>query len=153
MPAHWPSGLYSTRQPATTHPDTAYNLTVNDLHTYYVLAGTTPVLVHNDGEIPGNTRQFFNIAPGYTGRIDRFNYGGQAHFEIHVFNGQTEVGIFGSNGWIGKHGHPSDMELWATAENRLKGVAIAEMKRSGRLPLDADIRGDAWKRPHVSGSC
>ncbi|MEU4619621.1 polymorphic toxin-type HINT domain-containing protein [Actinoplanes sp. NPDC023801] len=26
----------------------AYNLTVADLHTYYVLAGTTPVLVHND---------------------------------------------------------------------------------------------------------
>ncbi|MEY2233052.1 polymorphic toxin-type HINT domain-containing protein, partial [Streptomyces sp. BF23-30] len=33
----------------------AYNLTVNDLHTYYVLAGTTPVLVHNAscGFIPG----------------------------------------------------------------------------------------------------
>ncbi|MDJ0347642.1 polymorphic toxin-type HINT domain-containing protein [Streptomyces sp. H10-C2] len=27
----------------------AYNLTVRDLHTYYVLAGNTPVLVHNDG--------------------------------------------------------------------------------------------------------
>ncbi|MEU4210822.1 polymorphic toxin-type HINT domain-containing protein [Streptomyces sp. NPDC026206] len=27
----------------------AYNLTVNDLHTYYVLAGQTPVLVHNSG--------------------------------------------------------------------------------------------------------
>ncbi|WP_245908821.1 Hint domain-containing protein [Pseudosporangium ferrugineum] len=27
----------------------AYNLTVQDLHTYYVLAGKTPVLVHNDG--------------------------------------------------------------------------------------------------------
>ncbi|MHC3389636.1 polymorphic toxin-type HINT domain-containing protein [Streptomyces lavendulocolor] len=27
----------------------AYNLTVNDLHTYYVLAGETPVLVHNSG--------------------------------------------------------------------------------------------------------
>jgi len=26
----------------------AYNLTVEDLHTYYVLAGGTPVLVHND---------------------------------------------------------------------------------------------------------
>lgn len=24
-----------------------YNLTVDDLHTYYVLAGDTPVLVHN----------------------------------------------------------------------------------------------------------
>ncbi|RPF46309.1 intein [Streptomyces sp. Ag109_G2-6] len=36
----------------------AYNLTVNDLHTYYVLAGSTPVLVHNascdfiPGDIP-----------------------------------------------------------------------------------------------------
>ncbi|MEU4128652.1 colicin E3/pyocin S6 family cytotoxin [Streptomyces wuyuanensis] len=27
----------------------AYNLTVNGLHTYYVLAGETPVLVHNSG--------------------------------------------------------------------------------------------------------
>ncbi|MGW0860023.1 polymorphic toxin-type HINT domain-containing protein, partial [Streptomyces sp. NPDC002690] len=32
-------------------PDaTVHNLTVNDLHTYYVLAGATPVLVHNCGE-------------------------------------------------------------------------------------------------------
>jgi RHS repeat-associated protein len=31
--------------PAVTAP--AYNLTVDDLHTYYVLAGITPVLVHN----------------------------------------------------------------------------------------------------------
>ena len=26
-----------------------YNLTIADTHTYYVLAGTTPVLVHNEG--------------------------------------------------------------------------------------------------------
>ncbi|MFI9386343.1 hypothetical protein [Kutzneria sp. NPDC052558] len=26
-----------------------YNLTVNDLHTFYVLAGSTPILVHNAG--------------------------------------------------------------------------------------------------------
>jgi RHS repeat-associated protein len=31
------------------HRATAYNLTVNNLHTYYVLAGKTPVLVHNCG--------------------------------------------------------------------------------------------------------
>lgn len=30
-----------------TGPRTAYNLTVEHLHTYYVLAGATPVLVHN----------------------------------------------------------------------------------------------------------
>ncbi|MFJ1600575.1 polymorphic toxin-type HINT domain-containing protein [Streptomyces sp. NPDC088261] len=33
----------------TTPKATVHNLTVNDLHTYYVLAGATPVLVHNCG--------------------------------------------------------------------------------------------------------
>ncbi|MFH8692789.1 RHS repeat-associated core domain-containing protein [Streptomyces anulatus] len=40
---------------AVTHRTTSttvYNLTVADLHTYYVLAGTTPVLVHNIGPTP-----------------------------------------------------------------------------------------------------
>ncbi|WP_329392110.1 RHS repeat-associated core domain-containing protein [Streptomyces sp. NBC_01716] len=32
-----------------TKRTTVYNLTVNDLHTYYVLAGDTPVLAHNIG--------------------------------------------------------------------------------------------------------
>ncbi|MEU9131813.1 polymorphic toxin-type HINT domain-containing protein [Kitasatospora sp. NPDC048540] len=32
-----------------TKTQTAYNLTVRDVHTYYVLAGTTPILVHNSG--------------------------------------------------------------------------------------------------------
>ncbi|WP_259470727.1 RHS repeat-associated core domain-containing protein [Streptomyces sp. 1114.5] len=36
-----------------TAPQTAYDLTVADLHTYYVLAGTTPVLVHNCGKWTG----------------------------------------------------------------------------------------------------
>ncbi|GHF11255.1 polymorphic toxin-type HINT domain-containing protein [Streptomyces fumanus] len=33
----------------TTRHATVHNLTVSDLHTYYVLAGETPVLVHNCG--------------------------------------------------------------------------------------------------------
>ncbi|WP_280685107.1 RHS repeat-associated core domain-containing protein [Kitasatospora sp. MAA19] len=32
-----------------TPSQTAYNLTINQLHTYYVLAGNTPILVHNSG--------------------------------------------------------------------------------------------------------
>ncbi|MGW1894199.1 IPT/TIG domain-containing protein [Streptomyces sp. NPDC002004] len=36
---------------------TVYNLTVNDQHTYYVLAGATPVLVHNSGGCGWATRQ------------------------------------------------------------------------------------------------
>src|SRR5690606_32541401 len=46
------NGLLTT----TTHTGTAYNLTVRDIHTYYVLAGDTPVLVHNaGGDVPGPT--------------------------------------------------------------------------------------------------
>lgn len=34
-------------------PQTVWDLTVDDLHTFYVLAGATPVLVHNcDGQLP-----------------------------------------------------------------------------------------------------
>jgi len=39
-------------KPATSHQAPAYNLTVADIHTYYVLAGDEPVLVHNGG-VPG----------------------------------------------------------------------------------------------------
>ncbi|MFI7064660.1 polymorphic toxin-type HINT domain-containing protein [Kribbella sp. NPDC050124] len=35
--------------PGSQRAATAYNLTVDDIHTYYVLAGKTPVLVHNTG--------------------------------------------------------------------------------------------------------
>ncbi|MFD7580300.1 polymorphic toxin-type HINT domain-containing protein [Kitasatospora sp. NPDC059817] len=37
----------------------AYNLTVDEIHTYYVLAGSTPVLVHNaDGEPSADDKKF-----------------------------------------------------------------------------------------------
>ncbi|WP_328431607.1 polymorphic toxin-type HINT domain-containing protein [Streptomyces sp. NBC_00453] len=38
--------IVTANRPFTKHART-YNLTVDDLHTYYVLAGATPVLVHN----------------------------------------------------------------------------------------------------------
>ncbi|NEC86492.1 hypothetical protein G3I71_11835 [Streptomyces sp. SID12501] len=38
----------TANRPFSKHART-YNLTVDDLHTYYVLAGQTPVLVHNSG--------------------------------------------------------------------------------------------------------
>ncbi|WP_307706191.1 polymorphic toxin-type HINT domain-containing protein [Streptomyces sp. V1I6] len=50
-----------TAQSATVH-----NLTVSDLHTYYVLAGATPVLVHNCG---GGTTVFRGVSE-VTGRGD-----------------------------------------------------------------------------------
>ncbi|MFG1606771.1 LamG-like jellyroll fold domain-containing protein [Actinoplanes sp. NPDC049265] len=45
---HRQATVHSTR--AWTENTTVYNLTVDELHTYYVEAGNTPVLVHNCGE-------------------------------------------------------------------------------------------------------
>ncbi|MFF6811836.1 polymorphic toxin-type HINT domain-containing protein [Streptomyces sp. NPDC012403] len=44
------TGIAHAQRPATVH-----NLTVTDLHTYYVLAGDLPVLVHNSGGGPDVT--------------------------------------------------------------------------------------------------
>ncbi|WP_168714606.1 polymorphic toxin-type HINT domain-containing protein [Streptomyces sp. A0592] len=46
-----PDGTTLTVQTTRNYPYavTTYNLTVDDFHTYYVLAGATPVLVHNCG--------------------------------------------------------------------------------------------------------
>ncbi|MFB7180621.1 polymorphic toxin-type HINT domain-containing protein [Streptomyces sp. NPDC056257] len=46
-----PNGTTLTVQTTRNYPYavTTYNLTVDDFHTYYVLAGKTPVLVHNCG--------------------------------------------------------------------------------------------------------
>ncbi|MEV6022155.1 hypothetical protein [Streptomyces sp. NPDC052036] len=43
---HAPAVTVARVRNYVTHFPT-YNLTVNELHTYYVLAGSTPVLVHN----------------------------------------------------------------------------------------------------------
>ncbi|MGW5003475.1 polymorphic toxin-type HINT domain-containing protein [Streptomyces hydrogenans] len=70
------TAIITGNKPFTKHART-YNLTVDDLHTYYVLAGETPVLVHNSGVgsdptsfsnlIPEDTPEWFKpIAPGTT---------------------------------------------------------------------------------------
>ncbi|MFD7903672.1 polymorphic toxin-type HINT domain-containing protein, partial [Kitasatospora sp. NPDC059747] len=54
-PDHDLVALLATRT-YTTAPQAAHNLTVANLHTYYVLAGTAPILVHNcGGSIKGHS--------------------------------------------------------------------------------------------------
>ncbi|MER6391230.1 polymorphic toxin-type HINT domain-containing protein [Streptomyces sp. NPDC001523] len=48
--------IVTANKPYTQHA-TTYNLTVDDLHTYYVLAGETPVLVHNSNCFASISRQ------------------------------------------------------------------------------------------------
>jgi RHS repeat-associated protein len=53
----------------TKHART-YNLTVNDLHTYYVLAGNTPILVHNSNGLCGVWQsEFDNLPKGKQGHV------------------------------------------------------------------------------------
>ena len=58
-----------TRNHAYTAHATTYNLTVDDVHTYYVLAGATPVLVHNSGWCTPEERieDASDIATGHAG--------------------------------------------------------------------------------------
>ncbi|MFD3662722.1 RHS repeat-associated core domain-containing protein [Streptomyces sp. NPDC058659] len=56
-----------------------YNLTVSNLHTYYVLAGSTPVLVHNSS---GNAS------------IDDFRGGYYFHTVLNTAQGNIDVGAF-----------------------------------------------------------
>jgi hypothetical protein len=126
------------------------NLTVRDLHTFYVMTGATPVLVHNDG---GGLGDNITLYQDYTARVDMFNVRGQASFEIHVYFRGTEIGIFGSNGFFNKHGiNAADVSVPDQVNNRLKGIAIELMRRNGQLGPNDDIKGDAWKRPMIGSS-
>lgn len=63
----------------TRHHATAYNLTVDDIHTYYVIAGDTPVLVHNECRKPVNLPAWrkVNIDIGHI--IDHHTAGGKVY--------------------------------------------------------------------------
>ncbi|WP_435228414.1 polymorphic toxin-type HINT domain-containing protein [Streptomyces sp. Tue6028] len=127
-----------------------YNLTIEQLHTYYVLAGETPVLVHNAGRGPKDP---LNFGSNYTGRLDRFDIGGTSDFEVHVYHRGTEVGIFGSDGWFSKHGKSADVDVPQDVYNNLKGLAVGELRRDGRIGAKGteNIKGDNWKRPRITG--
>lgn len=89
------------------------------------------------------------LGGGYTGRVDQFDYGGASSFEIHVFdkNG-NEVGIYGPNGWIAKHGFISSRPagLPQGVENARKGIAVDRLRTLGHLPLKGrmNIKGGRW---------
>ncbi|GGR58324.1 polymorphic toxin-type HINT domain-containing protein [Streptomyces griseomycini] len=68
-----------------------YNLTVDDLHTYYVLAGTTPVLVHNAGECP--ITGIPHGAMGESATLERLQTSGYTNItrEVRFKNSQGDV--------------------------------------------------------------
>ncbi|MFJ9961814.1 polymorphic toxin-type HINT domain-containing protein [Streptomyces avermitilis] len=107
-------------------PQGAYNLTVNDLHTYYVLAGTVPVLVHNAGLCTEKIDSVFHNPSGRSSQ-DQFEY----HWEKHAkARGVTrEQYLQDAKGWAtgiarpgGKKGLNASLEELADGSRGIKYV-------------------------------
>lgn len=130
----------------------AYNLTVADIHTYYVVAGETPILVHNSGGTGRDRDPLYlfgrnSNGPTYTGRIDYFKAkGGGVGWEMHVYRNQKEWGFYNSNGWFTKHSIPVPNDVPDGLNNRLKGYAVDIGRRTGDIKPGDSIKGDDFKR-------
>ncbi|WP_241740846.1 polymorphic toxin-type HINT domain-containing protein [Streptomyces sp. L2] len=106
-----------------------YNLTVDTLHTYYVLAGATPVLVHNCGEVAVDTNAVTDALSGArTAEVDAALAGRApvlsptAHREL--LEGGHSADAIGS--WLsergGRMGPASTSEGVASLQARLRGM-------------------------------
>jgi RHS repeat-associated protein len=121
--------IVTANRPFTKHART-YNLTVDDLHTYYVLAGQTPVLVHNsngscgvtdlaakiDVENLSMTKTVENHTWDIAGTrdVDAPNFGKAARPYMNGNNGQLLRGIMeGSAPRMDSRGAPGVVE-WRT---------------------------------------
>ncbi|MFE5036806.1 polymorphic toxin-type HINT domain-containing protein [Streptomyces sp. NPDC056683] len=97
-----------------TQPATVHNLTVADIHTYYVLAATVPVLVHNSGLCPEKIDEVFHNPSGRSS---------QAQFEYHWDKHAKELGIT-------REQYLQDAQDWAT------GIAQPGGKRGLNASLE-----------------
>ncbi|MEV8322833.1 polymorphic toxin type 43 domain-containing protein [Kitasatospora sp. NPDC056731] len=79
-----------------TNPQSAHNLTVANLHTYYVLAGATPVLVHNTGPLCGSgpVAGVLEVSDRFksVGAIKSFNPAGERDFVFDPATGRFATG-------------------------------------------------------------
>ncbi|WP_276529141.1 RHS repeat domain-containing protein [Tenacibaculum maritimum] len=111
--------------------------------------------VNSETDVFGLNKAPINLGGGFFGRLDRFPMGKGVDFEIHVYDkGGAEVGIFGSEGFMNKHGlFGSDVDVPDNVNQRLKGISVDEMRKSGRIgPKGTDnIKGDKWKKPRLKG--
>jgi RHS repeat-associated protein len=84
-----------------------------------------------------------NLGQDHTCRVDSFNTGAGASHEIHVYNGAAEVGVFGPDGWINKHGFTAGPTLPPEVANKLNGVSVNAMRQQGMIPRKgmANIKG------------
>ncbi|QES57340.1 hypothetical protein DEJ51_26765 [Streptomyces venezuelae] len=117
-----PDGSTLTVQATRNYPlaVTTHNLTVNDFHTYYVLAGATPVLVHNCGDAPD--------APGHTADVTIEDVDGNVRLSYSVRSGNA-------SGPEKALGGGYNTEAATHTENRVGRMSGAS---AGRNPIPGD---------------
>lgn len=101
-----------------------YNLTVNQLHTYYVLAGNTPVLVHNVGNCPVDGVEHGVI--GEAASLDRLQSGGYTDITPQVrfinSNGDAFIADFIARNPNGD---------WVAVESKVGGGTMTDKQAVG----------------------
>jgi RHS repeat-associated protein len=92
-------------------------------------------------------RGLVNLGLGYCARVDAFG----EQYEIHVFRGDAEIGIFGRNGWISRHGFRGTPSVPRSVLNKLNGENAVQMRaRNLMAPKgEEDIRAGRYS-PGVS---
>ncbi|MEU9411527.1 ricin-type beta-trefoil lectin domain protein [Streptomyces sp. NPDC048281] len=115
-------------------PRTVFDLTVSGLHTFYVVAGATPVLVHNCNNLVADAREFSGLAH----TLDEHTAGAAAGF---VTSEQRAIDLAVSKG--GPNGVFKDL---ATAQ-----AVVDDALASKAAEIQKWLRGSAREKP-LTGS-
>lgn len=112
---------------AWTESHKVYNLSVDDLHTYYVLAGDTPVLVHNTGLCPEKIDDAFCNPSGRSSQ-EQFEYRWDKHAKGRGFT--REQYLQDAKDWAVQIAQPGGKRgLNASLENLADGVSRNKIRR------------------------
>lgn len=132
-----------------------YNLTVDDLHTYYVLAGETPVLVHNStpcGPSVGAGANLSNISGSVMARIQ--NAANRIGKPISLVGSRTLGPRTDAN--PKGFGHESDWDYVITGINSRTRHSVSSSLPMGDVTLGVGRRQDIFTgpldttRPHIT---
>ncbi|MER7818563.1 polymorphic toxin-type HINT domain-containing protein, partial [Streptomyces sp. NPDC096153] len=106
-----------------------YNLTVDDLHTYYVLAGTTPVLVHNSGGSCG----LIKLGPDIDSADDLKAFHPSAPEIEYVFEPSTGRFLTGDPSHMNLQGSPHEQLARALGADEKTVLGGTIYRNDGRL--------------------
>ncbi|MFG2876037.1 SpvB/TcaC N-terminal domain-containing protein [Streptomyces sp. NPDC048337] len=130
---------------AWTEHHTVHNLTVDDIHTYYVLAGATPILVHNCGPTAANGADLEGLTVSETKRIQ--NAADSRDVTISVV-GSRAKGPQSATNPDGYHAE-SDWDYVITGINSRTRSRISSSLPTGDVSLGRGRRQDIFTGPLV----